>query len=660
MLSISPHIYATAHVFRLVVPFLLRPLSPVLKARASLFEMEQNWLKTFPSPCRTKPAGKLSIGGDGGGGDSTMSVDGGSERPATSSPAGGVERRERGATPAQIWHPGVERGLSSDASIETMESPDKDGRHHRASARFETSAEEPSDAHSKSIRGQEMGRTMYDGRGLASPVEDGGDQQQARAVSRADGRDDRRSHSVGTGSGSIVDPNGRPGVNRRSWAPSSPTREAVAYPQEQRSDSMRPPTGLSPRQRAEADRLPSGSTGGRDHDADLYPVFSKRGKGAGAAAAAAVHRDADDGPAVAGGRQGVSRSSGNRWARGQEARPHPRQPQSPSASSRHEGGYTHENSQGRHLEGSGTTASGSPAGGARLAWREHGVGRHGGSAADQTHPDPFPHYRPGRELAASGSYTPRSFGDHGGRASRRDDRRTPFRLKPDPTALPLHLRVDNHRETFFPGNGEPKTTAAEPARYLPGASYRAGPPPEPSSQRHASGLFGEEPGHQHYSAKEERRAWQRDLTTGLEEHRPAKTPRVTGSFSDVGAGGSGRNRSEDDRLLYPRYRKRQHQHDQQLQMQQQQQWRRPGTAAAIYWQSGQTEDTGSAPATAEEYSPARLRNPTGGDATPPHRPSSRDCFFRVSASPISMVVPSNEYGPVVVGPGGMVQSFCAY
>lgn len=618
--------------------------------------MEQNWLKTFPAPSHAKPARKLSIGGDG---DSTTFIDGGSERPAPLSPAGGVGSRERGATPPQTWHSGLERGLAGDTSTGAMKSPSKEGRPHCERALSESLDEEPRDAPSGGERRQEVERKLYNGRGLVSPVADGGDQQQMWAVSRAGGHDYRGHHSVGTGSGSSADPNGCHAVNRRSGTPSSSPgshlvkgvtapSEPVAYPREQHRDNMRPPAGLSLLQRAEADRLPSGSTGGCDRDDDLYPVFSKRGERA-VDAADAVQRVVDEGTAIAGGRHGVYRASGNGWAQGQEARPHQRQSQFSITNSRRGGGYGCENSQDRHPEGVRTTVSGSPAGETRLAWREHDVGRHEVSAADQTYPDPFPHYESRRKL--------RGYGGNGGRAARSDGGRTPFRLKPDPAALPLHLRVDNH-ETFIPGNEQAATTVApEPGRYLPGASYRAGQPPEQSSkQHHASRQFSKGPEHQYYSAKAARRAWENDLAGWQEEHRQAKTPRVMGSFFHVCAGGSSGGRGDDDHPLYPKYQK----HKQQQQRQRQRQQRHPGTATAIHWQSGQTADNGDVCAAVEAYSPASLSNPMGGDATPPHPPPSRDCFFRVSASPFSMAVPSNKYGSVVVGPGGVVQSFCAF
>lgn len=197
--------------------------------------------------------------------------------------------------------------------------------------------------------------------------------------------------------------------------------------------------------------------------------------------------------------------------------------------------------------------------------------------------------------------------------------RRPFRLKPEPTAFPLHLGVDNHREEFLSGNEQAaKTIAPEPGRYLPEVSYRVEQSLEPSSkQRHTSRQFGDEQDYHHYSAKEDRRAWEGDLTAGLEKHRPAKTPRVIGSFSRVGTGGRSGGRGGDDRPFYLKYRKHQHHH----QLQGQEQRRHPGTAAAHYWQSGRNGD--------------------------------------MPASPISMVVPSNDYGPVVVGPGGVVQTYYA-
>lgn len=582
--------------------------------------MEQNWLKTFPSPSRAKPVNDL-------------------ERSASLSPDAGVGSCKRGSTAAQAWLSREERGLAGDTSTGAgvMESPAEEGRPHRESSISVSSDEEPRDAPSGREQGEEVERQMYD-RGLVSPVAGGGDRQQVRAVSRSRGYEHRFRHSVGTGSGDSVGPNDRHGVKRWNWTSSSshgshymqggaPPGDPVLYPREQHRESMRsPPASLSLWQRAEADRPPSARTGGCDRDADLYPVFSKRGEGGGGE---------------------VSGASGNRWAQEQDVRPHQRQPQFPPPNIWREESHARENTDKRHREGISTTVNGGPAG-LSVVRREHGVKRPDASASDQTYPDPFPHYESRRQREASGSYISRSNGGNGGRVAKSDGGRSPteaafgrrpFRLKPKPAALPLHLRVDSHREMLYPGNGQ--APAPKPGRYLPEASYGVGPPPEPSSKEHrTSRRFSEGPEHHYYSAKEERSSWEDDLAAGLEEHRPAKTARAISGFFHLDTSGSSGGRGSDDRPVYPRYRK----HEQQPQLQQER--RHPGTAMAIYWQSGRTGDNGEGCAAVEAYTPME------DDATPPRRPPSRDCFFRVSASPISMVVPSNEYGSVAVGPRG--------
>eukprot|EP00903_Cladosiphon_okamuranus_P009748 g9268.t1 len=257
------------------------------RARASLFEMEQNWLKTFPTPSRSKSTRTLSTGGDGSGGDSATSVDGGSESPAPLSPAGGVGSRERGATPDQTLHSGVEQGLAEDTSTGAVDSPGKEGLSHRERALFGSLDEEPRDPPSKGERVQEVEKKLHDGRGLASRVADGGDQLQMRAVSRAGGHDHRGSRSRETRSGSNADPNGHHGVNRRSWTPlpsheshymkgaTAPSKPVASPREQQHCDNMRPPAGLSLLRR-ERDRLLNGSAGGCDRDADPYPGGSLR------------------------------------------------------------------------------------------------------------------------------------------------------------------------------------------------------------------------------------------------------------------------------------------------------------------------------------------------------------------------------------------------
>ena len=621
--------------------------------------MEQKWLKMFPSPSRAKPERKLSIGDDGSGGDSTASVDVGSDR------------RMRGATPAQTWLSRVVRGPADGNSTGARESPAKEGHPHCGRDIWETSDEEPRDALSRGEHGQAVERKRYDGRGLASSVADGGDRLQMLVVSRCDGYDHRRHHSVEIGTGGSTHPNGRLGVTSGSWTPSSSHRsqymqggtsplEPVAYPRGQHHGNTRgPPAGPSLWQRAKAEKIPSGIAVRCDRDAKPYPVLSRR-RGGGGEVAAAVQSAANESAAAVDGGDEVSRASRSGWAQAQETRPHQwRASQLLRKPLGREGERARENTQERRREKIRAPMGDAPAGGGPVAWREHGLGRHV-SAADEAYTGPFLHHESEQQRAASGSYT-RRHGDSGDREGRGYGRRspaeaafgrTPFRVKPEPAAPPPPLRADNHRKALYPGSEQ----APEPGRCLPQTSYMVGPPPERSLRRHhTSWQFSGGQHHYYHSVKDERRAWVDGLTAGLDGHGPAKKLRVIGSFSHAGAGGGSGGRSGDDRPMHPRYQQHQHQH----QHRHKQQRRHPGMASAIYCQPGRTgvNGDGNARAATEAFSPASLSNPMRGDATPPRRSPSRDCFLRVSASPVSTVVPSIEYAPIVVPRRVLVQPF---
>lgn len=610
-------------------------------------------------------------------------------------------------TPAQTWVTRVKRTLGSDTpcgSIDSLVSLVKEGRLYCGNV--EMSEQGLRDA--ARMDDEDREERKADSRRLVSPVRKEGypkwpQPQQQHLVASHGGRHEQhhRNRSVAAGNG-VGGMDGREGMDGHSWAAVSrvrssshgsyhmqggePPHESGGLPREHQGNRS-PPDVLSSWQCPRAERLPGGGNGGggSEGDADLYPVYSKRKKLCRDDASWArrgskesnIHAAEDGGGSYSASGNGWSQESYLMSARAPGAGttdPHEQQSRRqppPYAISRRGDTNGHEYAQEHHRQEITTTTGGAQAEETSVRRREHGLLR-GIAAPGKTYPaGPTPLYEPFEQQREATGSNSRGGGDNGGREATNDRDgssaghaavgRRPFRLKPAP--LPPHMHMDNRQEAFFPGYDQAAGTTGSEAgqQYRPEVPYRASPSgvsPQQQQQQRSS------EGHDHdYAAKEERRAWGNDAASEL-QHRPAKAPRMRGVFSHRSNGGGSTHHGRDDNSDYPMYREQQQQRSRRAATttanSNDPQYRRDGDSSTGASAAEKSYHRMSPKSPAERYSEGY----SSFAGAPPPRASSRDHGFDVSTSPRSMgmssgrdggsavVVPSNEYGTVVVGPGG--------